>query len=74
MVAPITSTVRLPLSPVHVFIAADETTGLSVLSVALLTQIRTVDRRRFLKRLGMADAETMKLVEDAIKIGFGLEV
>lgn len=74
MVAPITSTVRLPLSPVHVLIAADETTGLTVPSVALLTQIRTVDRRRLLKRLGEVDSTTMTHVGDAIKIGFGLDV
>jgi len=74
MVAPITSTVRTPLSPVHVLIAADARTGLSVPSVALLTQIRTVDRRRFLKRLGAADAETMKRVDEAVQIAFGLDV
>ena len=46
MIAPVTSTVRLPLSPVHVLIAANEMTGLSVPSVALLNQ------RRLIKRLG----------------------
>ena len=74
MVAPITSTVRTPLSPVHVLIAAGSGTGLSVPSVALLTQIRTVDRRRLLKRLGMVDADAMERVNDAIKIGFGLDL
>lgn len=74
MVAPITSTVRFPLSPVHVLIAADEVTGLSVPSVAVLTQIRTVDRRRFVKRLGAVNAETTVRVDEAIKIGFGLDL
>ena len=36
IVAPITSTVRFPLNPVHVLIPADRNTGLAVTSVALL--------------------------------------
>jgi mRNA interferase MazF len=74
MVAPITSTVRVPLSPVHVLIEASETTGLSVSSVAVLAQIRTVDRRRLVKRLGAVDLETLKRIDEAIKIGFSLEL
>jgi len=42
IVAPITSTVRFPLNPVHVLLSADQSTGLSVVSVALLNQIRAV--------------------------------
>jgi mRNA interferase MazF len=72
MVAPITSTVRMPLSPVHALLSADKTTGLSVPSVALLNQIRTVDRRRLMKRLGTVDEQTMQQVDEAIKISFGL--
>ena len=72
IVAPITSTVRFPLNPVHVLLAADETTGLSVVSVALLNQIRAVDNRRLLKRLGAIDEETLKSVDQAIEISLGL--
>ncbi len=42
--------------------------------MALLIQIKAVDRRRLVKRLGMVDAETMIQVEEAIKIGFGLDL
>ena len=72
IVAPITSTVRLPLNPVHVLLTADETTGLSVVSVALLNQIRAVDKLRLVKRLGAVDQETLKRVDDAIRISLGL--
>jgi mRNA interferase MazF len=72
MVAPITSTVRFPLSPVHVLLAADENTGLSVTSVALLNQIRAVDRLRFIKRLGVVDGQTLERIDEAIKISLGL--
>src|ERR1700730_12406586 len=50
IVAPITSTVRFPLNPVHVLLAADQTTGLSVTSVDLFNQSRAVDRIRLIKR------------------------
>jgi mRNA interferase MazF len=72
MVAPITSTVRLPLSPLHVLLPADSTTGLSVPSVAVMGQIRAVDRSRLIKRLGQADAVAMLQVDQAIGIAFGL--
>ena len=71
-VAPITSTVRLPLSPVHVLLAADDSTGLAVTSVALLNRIRAVERVRFLQRLGAIDQQTLERIDEAIKISLGL--
>jgi mRNA interferase MazF len=72
IVAPITSTVRFPLNPVHVLLAADRISGLSVTSVALFNQIRAVDRVRLVQRLGQIDDATMEQVEEAIKISLGL--
>ena len=72
IVAPITSKVRTPLSPLHVLLAADDATGLSAPSMALLNQIRTVDRHRLIKRLGAVNAQTMQLVNEAIEISLGL--
>jgi mRNA interferase MazF len=72
IVAPITSTVRFPLSPVHVLLAADRHTGLLVTSVALFNQLRAVDRIRLIKRLGDANDETMDRADEAIKISLGL--
>jgi mRNA interferase MazF len=72
IVAPITSTVRFPLNPVHVLLGADENTGLSVASVALLSQVRAVDKIRLIKRLGFADELTLKRVDEAIRISLGL--
>ncbi len=72
VVAPITSTVRLPLNPVHVLIVANPSTGLSVPSVALFNQIRVVDHQRLVKRLGSVDASTMLRVEAAIKLSLDL--
>lgn len=72
IVAPITSTVRFPINPVHVLLVADERTGLSVTSVALLNQIRAVDRIRLIKRLGVVDENGMERVDEAIRISLGL--
>ena len=72
IVAPITSTVRFPLNPVHVLLAADRSTGLSVTSVAVFNQIRAVDRSRLIKRLGAVDEETLARVDEAIQISLGL--
>src|ERR1019366_7637374 len=72
IVAPITSTVRFPLNPVHVLLVADRNTGLSVTSVAVVNQIRAVDRMRLIRRLGTADEETMERANEAIQISLGL--
>jgi mRNA interferase MazF len=72
IVAPITSTVRFPLTPVHVLLAADRATGSSVVSVALLNQIRAVDKLWLIKRLGAVDQETLKRVDEAMKVSLGL--
>jgi len=72
IVAPITSTVRFPLNPIHVLLAADRATGLSVTSVAVFNQIRAVDRVRLVKRLGSVDAKTLARVDEAIKMSLGL--
>ena len=72
IVAPITSTVRFPLNPVHVLLSADQTTGLSVVSVALFNQIRAVDKLRLIKKLGSVDKETLTRVDEAISISLGL--
>jgi mRNA interferase MazF len=72
IVAPITSTVRFPLNPVHVLLPADLNTGLMVTSVALLSQIRAVDKVRLVKRLGALDKDTLRRVDEAIQISLGL--
>ena len=46
--------------------------GLDVRSSIRLDQIRTVDRQRLVRRLGVVDADTMTKVDEAIKISLGL--
>jgi mRNA-degrading endonuclease toxin of MazEF toxin-antitoxin module len=72
MVAPVTSTVRLPLSPLHVLLPANSLTGLAVPSVAVFNQIRAVDRVRLRKKLGEVDSLVIDQVDEAIRVAFGL--
>ncbi len=71
IVAAISSKFDEPLYPTEVFIAQAEG-GLSVDSVVLLNQIRSIDRRRLTKRLGAVRPTTMEKVERAIQISLGL--
>jgi mRNA interferase MazF len=72
LVAPITTTIRLPLSPVHVLLPAEASTGLALASAAVFNQIRTVDRSRLIRKLGEVDAAVLAQVDDAIRTAFGL--
>jgi mRNA interferase MazF len=73
IVAPITSTVRLPLSPTHVLITEGAPSGLDVISVALLEQIRTVDRKRLIKQIGRLDPNKISEIDETIVITLGLK-
>src|SRR5215471_9187224 len=72
IVAAITS--KLSPVPYHVDVTVIPTkaNGLDVESAIKLGQIRSVDRQRLVKRLGVLEPAEMKQVDDAIKISFGL--
>ena len=46
--------------------------GLAKDSVVLLEQIRTIDKRRLKEKMGHLDEETMRGVNTAIQVSFGL--
>jgi mRNA interferase MazF len=71
IVAAISSTFEDPLYPTEVLVAQPEG-GLSVDSVVLLNQLRSIDRRRLTKRLGAVRPTTMDKVERAVQISLGL--
>ncbi len=71
IVAAITSKYDDELYPTEVLIFAREG-GLSIDSVVLLNQVRSIDRARLVKRLGMVKVETMENVDLALQISFGL--
>ena len=71
IVAAITSQVEERIYPTEVLIKAPEA-GLTADSVALLNQIRSIDRRRLVRRLGAVRPATMTNVERALMISLGL--
>jgi len=71
IVAAISSRVSTPPFPNEVIIQPGKS-GLAVISTIRLDQVRTVDRRRLIKRLGIAHDHTMDQVDEAIKISLGL--
>ena len=71
IVAAITSKVSVPPYPNEVIIQPSST-GLEVVSTVRLNQIRTVDRKRLLKKLGKVDELLMRKVDEAISISLGL--
>ena len=71
IVAALTSKFQEPLYPTEVLVRASEG-GLSVDSVILLNQIRSLDKQRVVKRLGALTPGTMIRVERALQISLGM--
>lgn len=72
IVAAITSTVSPVPYPVEVVIDPTTGNGLDVRCSIRLDQIRTVDRQRLVRRLGVVDSATVAKVDEALKISLGL--
>jgi mRNA interferase MazF len=70
IVAAISSQFGDPPHPREVVIRTKS--GLSKPSAVILNQIRSVDRKRLIKRLGVVDAATMRKVDEALTISLGL--
>lgn len=69
IVAAVTSKIKKTVLPTHVEI---NTESLAKDSIALLEQIKTIDKSRLGDYLGTVDNETMKNIDDAIKISLGI--
>jgi mRNA interferase MazF len=72
LVAAVTSAVSPVSYPVEVVVDPNTANGLDVRSSIRLDQIRTVDRQRMVRRLGVVDRGTMAKVDEALKISLGL--
>jgi len=71
IVAAITSKFDDKLYPTEVLIHAGEA-GLKQDSVVVLDQIRTIDKTRIVKKIGIVSAFTLKRTDTALKISVGL--
>ena len=72
IVAPITSKVYDKEYPTNVFISKEDS-ALNQDSNVLLNQIRTIDKKRIIKKLGVLDIFVMNKVNLAIKICLSLD-
>jgi mRNA interferase MazF len=71
IVAAITSRFEEPTYPTEVVVRAPEG-GLEVDGVVLLNQIRSIDKRRLVRRMGALKPERMRQVEQAMLISLGI--
>ena len=71
IIAAITSHVEEPLYPTEVLVKAPEG-GLTVDSVVLLNQVRSIDKRRLMRRLGGLTPATVERVTRALQISLGM--
>jgi mRNA interferase MazF len=71
IVAAITSKFGPKAYPTEVVIKAGEA-GLQADSAVLLNQIRSIDQKRIVKKLGKVEPATLRLVDKAIAISLGL--
>lgn len=70
IVSPLTTKNKKMFLPTHVDFG--RRFGLKEESIALLEQIRTIDRSRLIRYIGKADRETMQQVDAAITVSFDL--
>src|SRR6056297_1120001 len=71
IVAAITSRINKAKLPTHIEIPSG-TYGLNKKSVVLLEQIRTIDRKRIMERIGMFSDEMMEKVDKSITVSLGI--
>ncbi len=69
-VIPLSSNVKR-IFPFEVFMSAQE--GLDKDSKILVNQIRTVDKKRLIKKLTFTSPSILKKIEKAIKLHFGMD-
>jgi len=72
IVAPITSKIYDKEYPTNVFISKKDS-KLNKDSTILLNQIRTVDKKRIIKKIGSLDLYLMNRVDKAMKVSLGLD-
>lgn len=71
IIAPITSVHSKAKIPTHIWLER-ATSGLSVNSMALLEQVRTIDKSRLIHYIGEIQKGEQILVDEAIKISLGV--
>ncbi len=71
IIAPVTSKNLENIYPIEVLLLR-KNSGLEKNSKILLNQIRAIDKKRLIKRIGKIDNETLSKLDEALKISLGL--
>ncbi|MDP1689192.1 MAG: type II toxin-antitoxin system PemK/MazF family toxin [bacterium] len=71
IVAALSSKFTEPIRPIEALVRVPEG-GLSTDSVVLLNQVRSIDKKRLIKRLGKLSDSTITAIDHALLISFGL--
>lgn len=69
--AAVTSRQEKAKIPTHIELDSPES-GLQKNSIVLLEQIRTIDKRRLREKMGHLDHSAMELIDNALRVSFGL--
>lgn len=72
IVAPVTTKLNKSSLPTHVKVSKDD--GLDTLSIAMLEQIRIIDKNRLIEKRGCISHEEMQYLNKALLISIGLYV
>ena len=72
IIAPITSKIYTKEYPTNVLIKKEDS-KLKLDSTILLNQIKTIDKKRIIKKIGVLDNFTMNKIDQAIKISLALD-
>ncbi len=70
IVAALSAQYEAPLYPTEVLVESSEG-GLRESSVVLLNQIRTIDKKRLIKKLGSLKSDTVQRIDRALQISLG---
>lgn len=70
IIASLTSQTDKPTLPTH--LKLDWHFGLQKDSIVMMEQIRTIDKSRLLNYIGKLDDSTVELVDDCLRISFGI--
>lgn len=70
IIAPITSRTTKAKLPTQVWLSV--TDGFRVDSMVMCEQIRTISKSRLIKKIGQAQEDEMKLIDEAIKISLAV--
>jgi mRNA interferase MazF len=67
VIVPITKNMNIASAPFTITIQPSRSNGLTVPSVALVLQIRAVDRKRLVRKLGALDSEDLTRLNSQLK-------